>query len=61
LPAAGSCGAVLVAAAAFLAGKGGEGIDGGAGVGMGIETAAALGADASPVARPIRSGQISMR
>jgi hypothetical protein len=34
--------------AAFLAGKGGGGIDGGAGVG--IDTAA-LGADASPVAQ----------
>jgi hypothetical protein len=48
LPAAGSCCAVLVAGAAFLAGKGGGGIDGGAGVG--IDTAA-LGADASPVAQ----------
>ena len=46
----GSRGAVLVAAAAFLAGKVGEGVEGGAGIGVGVEAAAACGADAAPLA-----------
>ena len=50
LPAAGSCGAILVAATAFLAGKGCEGFNRRAGAGMGIEAVAALGADAAPLA-----------
>ena len=51
LPAAGSCGAILVAATAFLAGKGCDGIDRRTGVGVGIEAVAALGADAAPLAQ----------
>ena len=42
--------AVLVAAAAFAAGEPGEGVEGGAGVGVRVEADAALGADAAPVA-----------
>jgi hypothetical protein len=41
---------VLIAAAAFGAEDGGESVEGGAGVGMGIEPAAAFGADAAPLA-----------
>ena len=51
MPAAGSCGAILVAATAFLAGKGCEGFNRRAGAGMGIEAVAALGADAAPLAQ----------
>jgi len=40
---------VLVAAAALGAEKFGEGVDGGARVGMGVKSAAAVGPDASPV------------
>ena len=45
-----SPGPILVAAAPFGAEEGGEGVDGGAGVGIGVEAAAALGSDAAPLA-----------
>ena len=48
---------VLVAAAALGAGELGEGVDGGAGVGVGIEADAALGADAAPLAGQQRAAE----
>ncbi len=53
LVAAIACGSprtVLIAAAAFGAEDGGESVESGAGVGMGIEPAAAFGANAAPLA-----------
>jgi hypothetical protein len=46
----GSRRAILVAATAFRTRELGEGVEGGAGIGVGVETDAALGAEAAPVA-----------
>ncbi len=43
-------GPVLIAAAAFCARQNGQGVDGGAGIGMWIEPPASFGADATPLA-----------
>ena len=45
-----SCRAILIAATALGVDDLGEGVDGGARIGMGIEPAAAFGADAAPLA-----------
>jgi hypothetical protein len=64
-PAAGSSGAVPITAAAFLTGETVERIDGGAGIGMGIEATATLCTNASPLAQQQDAaeqvGPISMR
>ena len=54
---AGHAGLVPVAAAALGAGEPGEGVDGGAGVGVRIEADAALGADAAPLAGQQRAAE----
>ena len=46
----GSRGGFAIAAAAFAAGEGGEGVEGGAWVRVGVEAEVAFGSDAAPVA-----------